>query len=278
MLLPGLRATFLSAALFAACFPLQVLAGPQMGEQEKVAIAELIFANECAGKIACLTSWNKGEEFASLGIGHFIWYPAGTSEKEKRFSESFPALVHFMRQKGVGPPAWLQADAGCPWPDRLSFTQDQHGTKLKELRSWLEKTMPMQANFMASRLAEALPRILKLAAGDQREHIRQQFERVAASPMGIYALMDYVNFKGEGINPKERYNSQGWGLLQVLSLMRGEQPGVEAISGFADAADTLLTQRVAHAPDARQEERWLPGWRKRLQTYQRAAEEFIRAH
>jgi len=278
MELPGLRATLLAAALFAVGFPLQLLAAPQMGEQEKAAIAGRIFANECASRIACLTSWNKGEEFASLGIGHFIWYPAGTSEKEKRFSESFPALVHFMQQKGVEVPAWLQADAGCPWPDRASFMQDQHGSRLAELRRWLEQSMPMQADFMADRLAAALPRMLKSAADAQREHIRQQFERVAASPMGMYALMDYVNFKGEGINPKERYGGQGWGLLQVLGLMRGEHPGVEAISGFAVAADTLLTRRVAHAPREGQEERWLPGWRKRLQTYQRAAEEFTRSH
>ena len=26
------------------------------------------------GTISGLTSWNVGENFASLGIGHFIWY------------------------------------------------------------------------------------------------------------------------------------------------------------------------------------------------------------
>ena len=33
---------------------------------EKGHIGERIFANECAGKTACLTSWNEGEDFASM--------------------------------------------------------------------------------------------------------------------------------------------------------------------------------------------------------------------
>lgn len=37
-------------------------------------IGEKIWKNECAGSIEGLTNWKKGENFASLGIGHFIWY------------------------------------------------------------------------------------------------------------------------------------------------------------------------------------------------------------
>jgi len=257
--------------LMAGCTQQDVVEAPQLGEHERAAIAERIFINECAGRTSCLTSWNKGEEFASLGIGHFIWYPAGIAAKEKSFSESFPALVHFMQSKGAITPAWLRADSGCPWTDRGSFMDNLNGQKLSELRTWLMKTMPLQADFMADRLTQALPRMLRAAPEEQRSHIRRQFERVSASPMGMYALMDYVNFKGEGINPKERYDGQGWGMLQVLSLMRGERAGMEAIAEFADAADKLLTRRVAHAPEERHEEHWLSGWRKRLQTYTQEA-------
>ena len=38
-------------------------------------VAELIFKNEASGKKDGLIVWNNGEEFISLGIGHFIWYP-----------------------------------------------------------------------------------------------------------------------------------------------------------------------------------------------------------
>ncbi len=229
------------------------------------AIAKLIFRNECAGKKACLTSWNRGEGFASIGIGHFIWYPAGMPESSKRFSESFPGLIHFMRQQGVAVPAWIQENEGCPWPNREIFRNAQKSSKMMNLRSFLFKTMSFQANFMRERLKSALPLMLAHAPEDQRRHIRQQFDRVAGAPMGMYALMDYVNFKGEGVNPKERYGGQGWGLLQVLENMKGAGSG--GVIEFASAADALLTRRVNLSPPERHEFRWLAGWRKRLRTY-----------
>ncbi|MGB2693511.1 MAG: hypothetical protein WBC96_13555, partial [Thermodesulfobacteriota bacterium] len=46
-----------------------------VSDYELEKIGQLIFINEGAGKVENLTTWNEGEEFASLGIGHFIWYP-----------------------------------------------------------------------------------------------------------------------------------------------------------------------------------------------------------
>ena len=40
-------------------------------------LGQRIWKNECAGSVQGLVSWNEGEAFPSLGIGHFIWYPAG---------------------------------------------------------------------------------------------------------------------------------------------------------------------------------------------------------
>ena len=234
-------------------------------------IAQLIFQNECAGKETCLTSWNKGEKFASLGIGHFIWYPAGTPDSGKHFSESFPALIHFIRRQGVAVPAWIDEDQGCPWPDRISFEYAQNSQKMTEFRTFLAKTVSFQADFMQKRLENALPRILDAVPDKQRRHIREQFQRVAQSPMGMYALIDYVNFKGEGIKISERYQGHGWGLLQVLQAMQGRDAGLAAIREFVSVADNVLTRRVRLSPAARGEVRWLNGWRKRLQTYVSAA-------
>jgi len=260
--------------LLAASTP-ETTDSPTLNDAEKTSIARLVFHNECAGHLDCLTSWNKGEEFASLGIGHFIWYPQGTLEKDKHFSESFPALMRFIGQQGIGTPAWMPSDAGCPWQNRKAFLQAQDSVKMRELRAFLEQTMPEQADFMVRRLAKALPRMLESISERRRQHIRKQYEHVAAAPMGLYALMDYVNFKGEGVNPKERYQGQGWGLLQVLDGMSGEAGGVadglEVIQQFAASAERLLTLRVAHAPRMRNEQRWLAGWKKRLQTYVREA-------
>ncbi|MDX8395917.1 MAG: hypothetical protein R8K22_05850, partial [Mariprofundaceae bacterium] len=80
-------------------------------------------------------------------------------------------------------------------------------------------------------------------------------------------LIDYVNFKGEGTNPNERYQGQGWGLLQVLQNMDTERAKQHANLAFSDAAEKVLTQRVALSPIERNEQRWLAGWLKRIQTY-----------
>jgi len=229
-------------------------------------IAKLIFHNECAGKESCLTSWNKGEEFASLGIGHFIWYPEGTAEPDKQFSESFPALVAYLQSRGVDMPDWIQSGQGSPWPDRGSFKNAQNTPEMNILRRILIKTMPLQADFMKKRIEQALPRMLKTVPESDRARLKRHYKRVAIAPMGMYALMDYVNFKGEGTNPKERYQGHGWGLLQVLGDLR-EGEGLQAIYAFSDAADGMLTRRVQLSPPSRNEGRWLPGWRKRLGTY-----------
>ncbi|MFZ4681922.1 MAG: hypothetical protein ACOYMS_05440, partial [Terrimicrobiaceae bacterium] len=47
----------------------------QLSDAQANEIGRRIWKNECAGSVDGLTSWNSGEDFASLGIGHFIWYP-----------------------------------------------------------------------------------------------------------------------------------------------------------------------------------------------------------
>ena len=90
--------------------------------------------------------------------------------------------------------------------------------------------------------------------------------RLVATPGGTYALMDYVNFKGEGLSPSEQYRGEGWGLLQVLLAMEPE-PGGSTRDAFREAAGRVLTRRAANADNDIERERWLPGWLKRLETY-----------
>ena len=229
-------------------------------------IGELIFYNECAGDEALLTSWNQGEGFPSLGIGHFIWYPAGSSGPYK---ESFPELVRFIETNGVDIPGWLEeaVEHGAPWLSRDDFIRAQNSQRMQELRSLLSQTKPMQTEFMIRRLHRALARMLTSVPRSEHQHIRQQFDRVAATPMGYYALVDYVNFKGEGAQSTERYQGQGWGLLQVLQNMHGQAAGDSALTEFSDSALTILTRRIQLAPPERNEQRWLSGWRKRISTY-----------
>ena len=235
-------------------------------EDELEVIGELIFINEGAGKVENLTAWNEGEEFASLGIGHFLWYPEG---KEYRFFETFPALLAFMRDKNAEIPGWIaqMPEPELPWNSREEFLKDFDSPKMVSLRSFLLETVPLQSLFMAERLERSLPRILAAAPEDDREHVKAQFYRVAESPMGMYVLIDYVNFKGEGVSESERYNGQGWGLLQVLTKMRGTEPGYGALEEFAESAEFVLVRRVQNSPPERNEKRWIPGWKNRIKTY-----------
>ncbi|MDD5302129.1 MAG: hypothetical protein PHS14_03385 [Elusimicrobia bacterium] len=239
-------------------------AGIRLSDAEAEAVGRKIWNNESGATIDGLTHWNKGENFASLGIGHFIWYKAG---EPGPFTESFPGLLDALAASGRTLPAWLQGKPSCPWPDRDAFFADFRGPRMNELRDLLAGTIGVQARYAADRLESALPKILAAAPASERPALQSRFDRVASVPNGVYALMDYVNFKGEGVNPAERYNGEGWGLLQVLEGMADAAPGRASVEAFASSADAALTRRVANSPPARDENRWLPGWRKRLKTY-----------
>jgi hypothetical protein len=126
---------------------------------------------------------------------------------------------------------------------------------------------PLQAAFIVKRLEDALPLILKNIPEDVRGRIAMQFNRVASTRSGGYALADYVNFKGLGITPSESYQGKGWGLFQVLSEMKNENESPGAVEEFVTSADKILTTRVANAPQGRNERKWLPGWRRRINSY-----------
>jgi len=104
------RNFFLSCALLTVTAG-PVLAVPELSEADAQRIGKLIWQNECAGTVIGLTMWNEGEEFPSMGIGHFIWYPTGTTGP---YQESFPDMIKFLKANGVKKqiPAWLDENAG----------------------------------------------------------------------------------------------------------------------------------------------------------------------
>ena len=232
-----------------------------LSDKELDSIGRRVWQNECAGTREGLTSWNGGENFASLGIGHFIWYPKGVNGP---FDESFPSLVRFLASNGVKTPAWLQGS--CPWNARTEFEAAARSEKMTELRDLLAGTVHLQARFLAQRMEAALPKMLAAAPGDQRAKIKANFERLAATSAGTFALIDYVNFKGEGTKDTERYKGEGWGLLQVLANM-SEGTRTNPAGYFSTSAAEILERRVRNAPAERHEERWLPGWKSRVRSY-----------
>ena len=231
-----------------------------LSPKELDSIGRRVWQNECGGTRDGLTSWNAGEGFASLGIGHFIWYPKGVHGP---YEESFPELTRFLIGKGTKLPAWLKAAEDCPWSSKAEFQANFRSEQMNELRDLLASTIREQSQFLALRMEKALPKLLAEAPAGRREVIKARFEKLAESGKGTFALIDYVNFKGEGTNPNERYRGQGWGLLQVLDGMEEGKPAVEA---FSDSAAKTLATRVKNAAP-KDETQWLKGWTKRVRSY-----------
>lgn len=253
-----LKLSSLSLALATSLTPQNARsAAVQLTSAQLQRVGQRIWQNECAGTVAGLTSWNAGEDFASLGIGHFIWYPTG---KKGPFEESFPPLATFLQSRGIEMPAWTTGP--CPWTSKANFEADKEGPRQTALRGILAKTVALQTEFIIARLQRALPKMK--ASAKKPALVQAHFDALLATPEGTFCLIDYVNFKGEGTAATERYNGQGWGLLQVLESMKQPTP-----AAFAEASKVVLARRVQNAPAARKEQRWLAGWHNRCDGYKR---------
>ena len=228
-------------------------------------LGEQIYTNECNTNFECLTSWNSGEDFPSLGIGHFIWFRA---DQESTFEETFPQLIKFMNTKNAPVPAWLneKSDPNSPWTSRKNFYANFDSGKMKELRNFLAQQKALQVEFIVFRFNQTLNQIVL----DFPESVRSEIEDIlrtlisSQDSLGLYALIDYVHFKGTGLSPKERYLGHGWGLRQVLNEML-QKPAT--LPSFVESAENVLARRVNNAPIERNERQWLAGWSKRLKTY-----------
>lgn len=257
--------------LLASCAPggppngARASASGNLSSSQKAAIGRKIWQNECAGTVNGLTTWNAGEEFPSMGIGHFIWYPAGF---KGRFEESWPQFAAFAKQQGTNPPA-VALERHSPWTSRAEFQRDFNGSRLSSLRKWLAANVTVQTDFIIARSRAALPKILAAAPSSERARIDANYRKVATTPQGTYALIDYVNFKGEGTQASERYKGQGWGLMQVLGGMKDVPSGSAAATEFSASAKRILSRRIANSPPARGEKRWEAGWHSRCATYAR---------
>jgi hypothetical protein len=262
LLIVGLTTTF---ALSGCQSPTNTVL-PTLSDHESAWIGRQIFRNECNLKIECLTSWNIGETFPSLGIGHFIWFRAGQKET---FVESFPQLLQFYRDQEQAIPEWITSLKGSnsPWNSREQFLQDIDSARMGELRDFLLNTQSTQVQFIVNRMQKSLPQLINNAS--HPDAIAALFIELASSqrPAGLYALIDYINFKGEGVAPQERYQDQGWGLLQVLEHLHENRHEGEIVAQFAASASQILARRVQNAPTGRNEQQWLNGWNNRLATY-----------
>jgi len=240
-------------------------------DEQAEMIAFKIWQNEAAGNLNYLIFWNQNEPFLSLGLAHFLWYG---KHNRNRYQEMFPKLVAYLAQHNVRLPDWLDADTPCPWENREAFLEAKTDniSKYQDLYRLLVRTMPIQVDFIVERMQQSLPKMLSSLNSDaERQHVREAYQKVlhrpdgSISPLGLYAIIDYVNFKGEGTSLDERYQGEGWGLLQVLLEMDTQTDNPQ--KAFADAAKNVLSKRIKNAPPDRNESRWEKGWFKRVESY-----------
>lgn len=241
------------------CSPL--VGSLDLSTQTTSMIATKIWKNECNESVLGLTHWNKGEAFPSMGIGHFIWY---TEERKECFEQTFPQLLLFFKHHGVTLPAWLDQAKGCPWKSRDDFYREIHSPRMRELRQLLFTYKDLQARFMVQRLEKVLDDIVQALPEEARPKMIFLISALTSNAQGLYALIDYLNFKGSGLSPEEGYRGQQWGLFQVLQKV-AVRP---LLADFVAAGKEVLNNRVEKAPPDRKDEvKWLPGWLNRLDTY-----------
>ncbi len=240
------------------CFLFLSLALSALSIQEKESIALKIYRNECGEKKEALTTWNLLEEFPSFGLGHFIWIPEGVNVP---FQEKFPKFIQFLKTKNVKIDLELLKSVKAPWKSRDAFLKEMHLKNMNDLRDFLASTFTYQMDFI---LEEFEAEIAKMKQQNDA-HFLKKLDLLKFEKNGYYALIDYYNFKGSGLNVAERYNNQGWGLLQVIEGM--PYPSQNPIQDFVKSAELLLQKRVENSPKDRDEQRYLRGWQNRLKTY-----------
>ena len=160
-------------------FVVTSVSGLALSDRELDSIGRRVWQNECAGTRDGLTSWNAGENFASLGIGHFIWYPQGVHGP---FEESFPKLVRFLAGRGAPVPAWLEG--ACPWTSRAEFQAAFQGEKMRALRALLAGSVAVQAQFLAQRMEAALPKMRAAAPVADRANVQAVSRRGLGTAAG----------------------------------------------------------------------------------------------
>jgi len=217
-----------------------------------------IWHNEGKGYEHNLITWNAGEPFLSLGLGHFIWTPA---KIKHAYGNSFVELLRYFEQSGVQLPIWLRPQRAslCPWPNRAAFLRDHSGKK-EELKALLQETMPLQIRFIVDRFKRLKPEVLRRVKAKQHAVAIQRLNGLLESEQGVYVLVDYLNFKGQGLSQ----NPEGWGLLQVVEQMARAPDALSDIEAFVWAADVVLKERATHDPSVRQ---WQQGWKNRVYGY-----------
>lgn len=239
-----------------------------LGPKQLDCLQEMIFFNECSCRPERMLTWRADEDFPSFGLGHFIWYPKG---KKGPYRALFPEFLSYLEKREIAIPAWIVTlpTREAPWQDRKEFLDDLSSERMTSLKNFLDRTRGYQTEFMVQRIEGVLPRMLATVPEQERPAIELKFKEISEAPSGMFALIDYVNFKGEGILETERAQGQGWGLLQVLEAMQVPEKKEAALKEFVRAAVKVLEARARNAPSENHYSERLGGWKARVRNYEK---------
>lgn len=228
---------------------------PFVNEQSFVTeTAQEIFKNEAGGNRQNLTFWSGKEGFASLGLNHYLWAPS--AEAASKHGQTFPNFIKYAQSRGVNPPQWMLETTYLPWATREAFYQAKvnKDPKMAELQKFIEDTMSLQAEFSIDRAEKAYARI----QSDYPE-LMPKVEALFKTKQGVFAFIDYVNFKGEGFGGSD----SGYGLVQVLRGMKLSDDK-SPVQSFEESAKRALGNRSdAH--------KFIDGWALRIDRYSQFA-------
>jgi hypothetical protein len=239
----------------------------EVSEQDAKKLGMVIWNNEADKRVDLLAYWGSYSSFPEIGIGHYIWYPQGQTGP---YTAQFPPLCAYLQECGVHFPQWLleaYLAGGAPWQTREEFMYDTQRTN--ELRQFLAATVDLQTQFMIKRLEDEWKDILATAPSEHRAQMQLYFDLMRSSLLGTYALVDYLNFKGNGLNPREERNGHRFGLLQVMLDMPDGLTAENVTKAFAICAARRLVNYIGHFGPEYRPVKFLAGWVKRVSTYAR---------
>jgi hypothetical protein len=228
-------------------------------DDELHAIALQIELNETGGNQEALVYWNESETFPSLGLGHAIWVQKENVEALNRYGTFFPRLVKRIRDNGHALPDFLEKlapDYDCPWPDRATYVKTAEIIRQRqEMLNLMIRTKKEQIVLILDRFLDAEKRY---SNEPNFELIQPLIAELKKTPQGWYALLDYVNFKGEGSDKAESYGLKN--ALVAGAKSKETTPGAKIAKG----CEIVLVGRISREPDVAQHRE---GWVKRCQTY-----------
>lgn len=226
-------------------------------------LIDKIQANETGGKQENLIIRNNKEAVCSLGIGHFTWYPKAVTEK--KFKETFPALLEDLQKTdGVFKDAPdVVLPSACPWSSAEQLQQEKSTEVYRRIYMGLtsDAGKRVQVNYMVAHANEAIAETIL-----NDDVAAKKINELLSSELGTYAIVDYVNFKGNSA-PGEAYSGFTWGFKTAIDVM-SEEGTLKPEVRFQIAVETLLEMRVEEANKlGKDESSFLAGWLKRVDTY-----------